>query len=450
MVIPQKYISIIGKISITAKENSFDAYVVGGFVRDLFIERESKDLDIMICSKADNKDLQLAGINFSKILASKYNLTKPVVFEKFGTAKLFMDNVEVEFIMPRKEYYDLNSRNPYTKVGSLEQDALRRDFTINALFLRLSDMKILDLTSYGLNDIKNKIIRVTDPFNAKIIFKQDPLRILRAVRQCLQFGFDIEHITYIAMKTSVTRLQIVSKERIRDEINKILVEPNPSKAFIMLDDIRLLSKILPEVVELKKNKESLNEFTCSLKVVDRVKNNIVLRMAGLLYGIVEYEACNNKNYFSENIISGFVKIEIILKRLKYSKKFIQKVLLIIRNSIYIRMYSENWTDIAIRRFIKNCGNEFTLIKELFFAYYIENDANNKKLIELSNRVDYLKSKNMLYIKSELISGEKLMKIFNKPAGKWIQNAKNKIEEIQIEDPSVSVEIVLKMLEKWIS
>ncbi|MDR0956415.1 MAG: hypothetical protein LBL77_00890 [Endomicrobium sp.] len=448
---PQKYISIINKISVTAKENNFDAYIVGGFVRDLFIKRESKDLDIMIHLKANNKDGRLAGINFSRILASKYNLSEPVVFERFGTAKLFIDNAEVEFIMPRKEYYDLNSRNPYTKIGSLEQDALRRDFTINALFLRLSDMRILDLTSYGLNDIKNKIIRVTDPFNAKVIFKQDPLRILRAVRQSLQFGFNIEHSTYIAMKASVARLRIVSIERIRDEINKILVEHNPSKAFMMLDDINLLSEILPEVVELKNFKEPLNNlFTSGLNAVDKVKNDIILRIAGLLYGIVEYEACNNENYFSENVTNGFNKIEIILKRLKYSKEFIQKVLLIMRNSIYIRMYSKDWTDIAVRRFVKDCNNEFALIKELFWAYYIENDDNIRKLIELVNRVEYLKLKNMLYIKSGLISGKRLMKIFNKPAGKWIQDAKNKIEEIQIENPSASMEIILEILKKWIS
>ena len=160
--VPKRYESIVDKISFTAKENNFDAYVVGGFVRDLFLDREPKDLDIMICPKDSSVNDRLAGVNFSKILANKYKLREPVIFEKFGTSKLFIDNEEVEFVMPRKEYYDFNSRNPNTQLASLEQDALRRDFTVNALFLRLSDMKVLDLTSGGLNDIKNKIIRVTD------------------------------------------------------------------------------------------------------------------------------------------------------------------------------------------------------------------------------------------------------------------------------------------------
>ena len=164
--IPKRYESIVDKISLTAKENNFDAYIVGGFVRDLFLDREPKDLDIMVCLKDNFVNGRLAGVNFSKILANKYKLHEPVIFERFGTSKLFIDNEEVEFVMPRKEYYDSNSRNPDTQLASLEQDALRRDFTINTLFLRLVDMKILDLTYSGLNDIKNKIIRVTDISNA--------------------------------------------------------------------------------------------------------------------------------------------------------------------------------------------------------------------------------------------------------------------------------------------
>ena len=162
IIIPQSYRSTIHKISVTAIENNFEAYIVGGFVRDLFINREPKDLDIMVCGGKTKNDKKLSGINFSKILANKYKLSKPILFEKFGTAKLSLDNKEIEFVMPRKEYYDVNSRNPHIKLAHLKQDALRRDFTINALFLRLRDMKILDFTHQGIKDIKNKTIRVTE------------------------------------------------------------------------------------------------------------------------------------------------------------------------------------------------------------------------------------------------------------------------------------------------
>ena len=127
IVIPDKYKSIVDKITVTANECNFDAYIVGGFVRDIILNRQPKDLDIMVCLKNNDSDenKRFAGINFSKILSKKYNLSNPVIFEKFGTAKLIIDNEEVEFVMPRKEYYNLDLRNPDTEVTSLQQDALK-------------------------------------------------------------------------------------------------------------------------------------------------------------------------------------------------------------------------------------------------------------------------------------------------------------------------------------
>ncbi|GHT36485.1 tRNA nucleotidyltransferase [Endomicrobiia bacterium] len=453
IVIPKKYKSIIDKIVTTAKENNFDTYVVGGFVRDLFIYREPKDLDIMVCAKKDSVDRRLAGINFSKILKNKYNLREPVIFERFGTSKLFIDNEEVEFVMPRKEYYDSNSRNPDTQdSSSLKQDALRRDFTINALFLRLSDMKVLDITRQGLSDIQNKIVRVTDPPCAEIIFKQDPLRILRAVRQSLQLNFSIECKTYNAMQVSASRIKIVSPERVRDELNKILVEENPSRAFMVMDNIDLLIEILPEVSRLKNLEQPLkyhidDVFTHSLKVLDRAKNDIILRMAALLHDTgkyATYKKDDNKISFYRHDTKSAQETESILKRLKYSKEFIQKTVSVVKNHMCPRMYTNNWTDTAIRRFVKRCGSELDAIMELSKADYGQ-DGSDKKLIELNNRIADLKSKNMLYVKPKLLSGKELMMALNKPAGKWIQKAKNKIEEMQIKNPALTKEEILETI-----
>ncbi|MCA6072756.1 MAG: CCA tRNA nucleotidyltransferase [Endomicrobium sp.] len=450
--VPKRYESIVDKISFTAKENNFDAYVVGGFVRDLFLDREPKDLDIMICPKDSSVNDRLAGVNFSKILANKYKLREPVIFEKFGTSKLFIDNEEVEFVMPRKEYYDFNSRNPNTQLASLEQDALRRDFTVNALFLRLSDMKVLDLTSGGLNDIKNKIIRVTDISSAEVIFRQDPLRILRAVRQSLQLEFSIGADTYNAMKNSVERISIVSPERIRDELNKILVEQIPSQAFVMMYEINLLREILPELARLKNLEQSVkyhvdDVFTHTLKVLDRTRNDIVLRMAALLHDIGKfstYKKDDDKISFCDHDVESAKESENVLKRLKYSKEFIQKTVSIIRNHTYPKMYSKDWSDSAVRRFVKKCGTEFTLIMEISKVDYWKDDGT-QNLVELNNRVEDLKSKNMLYPKPELISGNELLDIFNKPAGKWMQDAKHKIEEMQIENPNITKEAIIEAL-----
>ncbi|MBR3627282.1 MAG: tRNA nucleotidyltransferase, partial [Elusimicrobia bacterium] len=145
---PTEYKSIVNSLIKIAKDNNFIIYAVGGFVRDIILNREPNDLDIMV--EGEN-----AGIEFSKIVSKELKIHPPVTFDKFATSKLIIDNKEIEFIMPIQEYYEKNSRNPQTKIGTLEQDALRRDFTINALFLRLNDFKLLDLTQKGLQDIKN-------------------------------------------------------------------------------------------------------------------------------------------------------------------------------------------------------------------------------------------------------------------------------------------------------
>jgi putative nucleotidyltransferase with HDIG domain len=457
IVVPKIYKQVIDKIVVTAKENNFDVYIVGGFVRDLLIGRQPKDLDIMVCAKKDYVDGRLAGINFSKILANKYNLCKPVIFERFGTSKLFIDDKEVEFVAPRKEYYDSNSRNPTTQIAPLDQDALRRDFTINALFLRLSDRKIIDLTKQGLTDIQNKIIRVTDTSCAEIIFKQDPLRILRALRQSLQLGFSIDSKTYNAMRSCAVRIKIVACERLRDELNKILVEKNPSRAFVMMDNINLLVEILPEVSRLKNLEQPLgycidDVFTHTLKVLDRTRGDIVLRMAALLHDTGKYQTHKkdgNKISFYEHNIAGAKETESILKRLKYSKEFIDKTVSIVKNHMYPKMYAITWSDTAIRRFVKRCGNELDAIME-FSKADCNQDGGYKKLIELNNRIEDLKSKNMLYINPRLLSGKELMKAFNKPAGKWIQEAKSKIEEMQIKNPAIAQEDIFEAIKNEVN
>lgn len=449
----QRYKSIIDKISVTAKESGFDVYIVGGFIRDLLIKREPKDLDIMVCGGKDNAGGKSAGINFSKILAKKYKLNNPVVFERFGTSKLSIDGEEVEFVMPRKEYYSTDSRNPDTRPASLEHDALRRDFTINALFLRLSNMEILDFTSQGASDIRNKIIRVADPLNAEIIFKQDPLRILRAVRQSIQLGFDIEPETYNAMKISAARIKIVSPERVRDEINKILAEKNPSKALKIMDEINLLFEILPEVARLKNLEQPAkyhadDAFTHTLKVLDRIKrDDIILKMAALLHDTgkyATYKKDSGKICFYGHDVKSAKEAEIILKRLRYSKEFIQKTVSVIRNHMYPKMYSDGWTDGAVRRFAKKCGGELDLIMEISKADY-GRDSSDAKLVKLKKRIEDLKLNNTLYPKQELLTGRDMMHILNKSPGKWIREAKNKIEEMQLENPKLTKEEAIKTI-----
>ncbi|MDR2191567.1 MAG: CCA tRNA nucleotidyltransferase [Endomicrobium sp.] len=442
--IPNEYAGIIKKISETAKEEGFSVYAVGGFVRDLFIKRFPNDLDIMVEPLCSSQNSRLAGINFSKVLASKYSLGNPVIFERFGTAKLFIDGREVEFVMPRKEYYEDSSRNPDTDIGTLEQDALRRDFTINALFLRLNDNEILDLTLKGAADIKNKIIRVADSSAADIIFKQDPLRILRAVRQSLQLGFAIEPNTYEAMKNSVKRIKIVSPERIRDELNKILSEKFPSTAFRMMETLGLLLEILPDIAILKgltqPEKYHIDDvFGHTLSVVDRVKNVLVLRLAALLHDAGKFAARKDENgkiSFIGHEKQGAEIAQRVLKELKYPKIFISQISLIIENHLYPKMYERQWSYAAVRRFAARCGGELENILELSKADYgRKNDEDALK--SLKERIEELKSRDALIRGGELLSGTQLMRRFSLPQGGWIKQAKEIIAQERFENPNLT-------------
>jgi putative nucleotidyltransferase with HDIG domain len=438
--IPQEYKSIIEKLIQIAEDNNYVIYAVGGFVRDIILNRQPNDLDIMV--EGEN-----AGIEFSKLVAEKLKIHPPVIFEKFATSKLLIDDKEIEFIMPRKEYYDVNSRNPETEIGTLEQDCLRRDFTVNSLFLRLNDFKLLDLTNKGLKDIKNKIIRVTDESASDIIFSQDPLRILRAVRQSFQLNFSIEQQTYQSMKNNSNRITIVSQERIRDEINKILLLNKPSEAFRMLDDIGLLKIILIELkqtqnVEQPKKYHNKDVYGHIMDVVDSVPNNLLLRISALLHDIGKPQTQTNvdgKISFINHEYIGSKLAKQILIRLKYSMDVIKQVCFLIENHMYPKMYLSSWKDSSVRKFANKLGNNIENIELLHIADSKENN------IELFDRVRFLQKENMLVPQEELFDGNELIQIFNKPAGKWITQAKQYIKELQFENPQISKEEVVKKL-----
>ncbi|MBO7610616.1 MAG: HD domain-containing protein [Elusimicrobia bacterium] len=438
--IPQTYQSVVEKLIKIAKDNNFIIYAVGGFVRDIILNREPNDLDIMV--EGEN-----AGIEFSKLVAYKLNIHPPVTFEKFATSKLLIENKEIEFIMPRKEYYDKNSRNPQTEIGTLEQDALRRDFTVNALFLRLNDFELLDLTKNGLNDIQNKTIRVTDESASDIIFEQDPLRILRAVRQSFQLNFTIEPKTYQSMKNKVGRITIVSGERIAEEINKMLLLDTPSKAFYMLDDIDLLNILFPELKQTQKvlqptQYHDKDVYGHTMDVLDNIKPNLLLRMAALFHDIgkPQTQTINGDkiSFINHETVSSLLARQILI-RLKYPTDFIKKVCFLIQNHMYPKMYVKEWKDSSVRKFANKMGGNIEDIKLLNIADTKDFDS------DLFDRVKSLENANMLIPKNELFDGNELISIFNKPAGKWINDVKEYIRNLQFENPKITREEVLEKL-----
>lgn len=440
---PQDYQGIIEKLIRVAKDNNYIIYAVGGFVRDMILNRVPKDLDIMV--EGEN-----AGIEFSKKVAESLQIGQPVIFEKFATSKLEIDGKEIEFIMPRKEYYDEDSRNPETEIGTLRQDALRRDFTVNALFLRLNDFELLDLTGKGLQDIKYKIIRVTDEDASDIIFEQDPLRILRAARQKFQLNFEIEAKTYGSMKKNSSRIKIVSGERIRDELNKMFLQDKPSEAIKMLDDIDMLKEILPEI----KNMQNVSQpklyhdkdvYGHTLDVLDGIKADLLLRVSALLHDVgkpaTRTETNDKISFISHEKKSSEIAKEILL-RLKYPAEFIKQVCFLVENHMYPKNYEKIWKDTAVRKFAYKMEDNLDNIEQLYLA-----DCCGKSKNDLFERVRSLKNKKLLVSGDELFDGNELMELFNKRAGKWIGEAKNIIRDMQFENPQITKDEALEKLKK---
>jgi tRNA nucleotidyltransferase/poly(A) polymerase len=456
MEIPQKYEQIVQKIVETAKENAFNVYIVGGFVRDLILKVEPKDLDIMVEPQNADADAKNAGINLARAISQKYNLGNPVIFEMFGTAKLIVDGEGVEFVMPRKEYYVDNSRNPQTDIGSLEQDALRRDFTVNALFLDLSTLKVLDLTGKGLEDIKNKILRVTDGNSAETIFRQDPLRILRAFRFSGQLGFSIENNTLQAMKKVMRRLSIlsiVSPERKRDEIVKILLLPKPSKIFAAMNEIGLFERIFPKwhliqgpLVDplfgpswCKSDDVKGEKFFEGLeRLLDKLPPDLFLRTAGFFRGFEPVSAFD------------------AMRQLRFPDNFSQRIYRVV---VAIDDVSNKgtWSDANIRKLAFGRGSKFgtdfdqleaerkgtwcDAVSKFDTALYLLKieQPENQYFADLAKRVEQLKAAGELFVDENFIDGNSLMEHFGLPEGYWIQKAKWEIVKALIQNPKMSRE-----------
>lgn len=266
-------------ISQTADELGLECYVVGGYVRDLFLKRPSKDIDVVVVG---------SGIKIAEAFGKKLGRGAHVsVFKTFGTAQVKYHDTEVEFVGARKESYTHDSRKPIVENGTLEDDQNRRDFTINAMAVCMNKDRFGELVDPfdGLKDLEDRIIRT--PLDPDITFSDDPLRMMRCIRFATQLNFYIEDETFDALERNKERINIISKERIADELNKILLSPIPSKGFVDLDRCGLLPLIFPELaalqgVEIKNGRAHKDNFYHTLEVLDNISrftDNLWLRWA---------------------------------------------------------------------------------------------------------------------------------------------------------------------------
>ncbi len=426
-------------ISETAKELNVDAYVVGGYVRDFFLDRQSKDVDIVAIG---------SGIELAKLINKKLNKKAEVtVYKNFGTAMLKADEWRLEFVGARKESYRLNSRKPIVENGSLTDDQNRRDFTINAMAISLSENnygKLLDPFD-GITDLNNKIIRT--PLDPDITFSDDPLRMMRAIRFAAQLNFNIVDYCIDSIKKNKSRLSIVSAERITEELNKIILSTKPSVGFLLMMKTGLLEFILPEVnnlrgIEIIEGQGHKDNFYHTLKVLDKVaskSDNLWLRWAALLHDIgkpltKKFEQGIGWTFHGHDF-KGSKMISSIFRRLKLpldeKLKYVKKIVLLHQRPS--SLWEDDITDSAIRRLLFDAGEDIDDLMLLCEADITSKDNNKVKkylarYADVRQKIKDIEEKDKLRNWQPPIRGEIIMQTFNLKPSREVGIIKNAIKD----------------------
>ena len=419
-LLDKKIFHLIGQ---TADELELECYVVGGYVRDLFLERPSKDIDVVVVG---------SGIALAEALGSKLGRGAHVsVFRNFGTAQLKYHGIEVEFVGARKESYSHDSRKPIVEDGTLEDDQNRRDFTINALAVCLNQSRFGELVDPfdGVWDMEDRLIRT--PLDPDITFSDDPLRMMRCVRFATQLNFYIDDETFEALERNKERIKIISRERIADELNKIMMTRTPSKGFVELQRCGLLPLIFPELsamegVDMIQGKSHKDNFYHTLQVLDNlaaVSDNLWLRWAALLHDIGKprtkrYEPGIGWTFKNHNFI-GAKMVPEIFRRMKLpmneKMKYVQKLVSLHMRPIVIA--DEEVTDSAVRRLLFEAGDDIEDLMTLCEADITSRNVQRKqrfldnfklvrrKLVDLEER-DRIRNF------QPPVTGEEIMEVFD--------------------------------------
>ncbi len=436
--------SIIQRLKKVVEKSKIESYIIGGFVRDYLLDnKKSKDIDIVCIG---------SGIDVAKALKKNLpNSSKIQIFKNYGTAMFTWNDMVLEFVGARKESYTSESRNPNIKIGSLKDDQKRRDFTINAMAISLNKSNfgtIIDPFD-GINDLKNNLLKT--PLDPNKTFSDDPLRMLRCIRFATQLNFTIEKNSLKSIGLNSNRIEIVSKERIVDELNKIISSQKPSIGFMILDQTGLLDQILPEIKNLKGIEEiegfkHKDNFYHTLEVLDNIcesTNKLWLRWAALLHDIGKAPTKKLSNdigwTFHGHEFVGSKMVYKLFKRLKMplndKMKYVQKLVLMSSRPIVIAQ--DLVTDAAVRRLVFDAGDNIddliclckaditTKNKKKFSEYHRNFEIVTNKIIEVEKR-DRIRNF------QPPVDGESIMKYFNLKPCKEVGKIKEVIKEAILE------------------
>lgn len=414
---------IFHKISAAADSLGMECYVVGGYVRDLFLERPSSDIDVVVVGSG----IQVADA-LKKQLGKKATIS---VFRNFGTAQVKYGDMEVEFVGARRESYQRNSRKPIVEDGTLEDDQNRRDFTINALAVCLNANRFGELVDPfdGVLDMQDGIIRT--PLDPDITFSDDPLRMLRCIRFATQLNFFIDDETFEALERNASRIKIISGERIQTELNKIMMTRTPSKGLVDLHRCGLLQLILPEltaldIVETRNGRAHKNNFYHTLEVLDNVckrSDNLWLRWAALMHDIGKpkskrWDNANGWTFHNHNFI-GAKMVPEVFRRLKLpldsKMKYVQKMVDLHMRPIVIA--DEVVTDSAVRRLMNDAGDDIDDLMMLCEADITsKNEVRKRHFLEnfriVRTKLHDLREKDYKRLLQPCIDGTEIMEMFH--------------------------------------
>lgn len=429
-------------VSQICNEYELEAYVIGGFVRDLLLERPSKDIDIVVVGN---------GIELAEKAAKILRVKQVSVFKNYGTAHFKYKDLDIEFVGARKESYQENSRNPSVKSGTIKDDQLRRDFTINALAISLQHKNFGELIDpfNGLKDLENGILKTPlDPIQTYI---DDPLRMLRAIRFATQLEFKIEYNSLQAILDNCERLKIISQERITDELNKIILAKEPSRGFKLLESTKLLHQFFPEMIALKgietiNGKSHKDNFYHTLEVLDNISKNTIdlwLRWSAIMHDIAKpntkrFEPEHGWTFHGhEDLGARFVPK--IFKRLKLpldnKMKYVQKLVRLHLRPI--ALVKGHVTDSAVRRLLFEAGDDIEDLMTLCNADVTSKNefkvAKFKKNFELvSQKLKDVEAKDKIRNFQPPVTGEIIMKTFNIGPCAEIGIIKTKIKDAILE------------------